>query len=71
MPLQKARVEHPDITDEELIQLLFNQVTSERESVDEKRKRAEALVDLFGGTTATRARLIEVLEVNCVRQADT
>ncbi|MEO9338560.1 hypothetical protein ABFT80_14045 [Mesorhizobium sp. SB112] len=70
MPLQKAKLEHPDISDAELIQLLFNQVTSEREGGDEKRKQAEALIDLFGGTSATRAHLIGVLETNCTRQAD-
>ncbi|MEO9341055.1 hypothetical protein ABFT80_27065 [Mesorhizobium sp. SB112] len=67
MPLQKARLEHPDISDTELIQLLFNQVTPAHENVDDKRKRAQALVDLFGGTSAERSHLAEVLELNCIR----
>ena len=58
-----------DISDAELIEMLFNQVVSSiSESVENQRERAQALVDLFGGSEAERSYLLEVLESKCIRK---
>lgn len=68
MPLQIFRQQiNADMSDDDLIELLFNQtrpLTAEDE--DMRRTRAAALVDLLGGTAAQRASLLQVLEVRCV-----
>ncbi|MEO9340773.1 hypothetical protein ABFT80_25520 [Mesorhizobium sp. SB112] len=72
MPLKEIRVTlGDDISDAELIQMLFNQtVPTLIESVEHQRLRAQALVDLLGGSETERAHLTEVLETSCIRHAD-
>ncbi|MEO9338669.1 hypothetical protein ABFT80_14615 [Mesorhizobium sp. SB112] len=68
MPLNEIRARlGKELSDDDLIQILFNQSAPPlMESIEQRRARAVALVQLIGETEEVRRHLSDVLELNCV-----